>query len=480
VKLKPILLIISVTMIAMGDLMLIPAAVAWLTGMRDAEPFLASALIILPPALLIYALCRRARPTVLPRQAFLATTLVWIIAAAAGALPIALHEHATVTDAVFESMSGITTTGSTVLVGLDDMAPAILLWRSLLQWVGGLGFILMAVAILPLVGVGGMRLFRSESSDWSSKSLPRTRDIAIRIAALYGCVTAVCAAVYWGLGMSAFDAVNHAMTTLATGGYSTSDASFGKYDNNAMLWSGTIFMLLASLPFVAYLRALRVGASAVIGDDQVRFFLGMVLVAVSIATFVLIRDSEHDVSRALTLAAFNLVSTITTTGYASTDYTLWGPFFIAAFLFLMFTGGCSGSTSGSIKAFRLQIALQTLGIQIRKLVHPTGVFIARHNGDRVDPDVVSALIAFIFAVGVTVMILTLALTAMGLDLVTSLSGAATAITNVGPGLGDVIGPAGNFASLPDPAKWLLAAAMLLGRLELMTVIVLLSRPYWRA
>lgn len=479
-KAAPTLLIVSVTMIAMGDLMLIPAAVAWVLGTRDAEPFLTSALIILPPALAVYALCRRARPTILPRQAFFATTLVWIVAAGAGALPIALHEHTSATDAVFESMSGITTTGSTVLTGLDDMAAPILLWRSMLQWIGGLGFMLMAVAILPLVGVGGMRLFRSESSDWSAKSLPRTRDIAIQISALYGLLSVACALVYWGLGMTAFDAINHAMTTLATGGYSTSDSSLGRYDSNAMLWSSTLFMLLASLPFVAYLRALRVGPRAVTGDDQIRFFIGMVVLVVAVSTAVLAQQGAYDPGRAFTLAAFNLVSTITTTGYASTDYTLWGPFFVAAFLFLMFTGGCSGSTAGSIKAFRLQISLRLLDIQIRKLVHPTGVFVAKHNGDRVDADITGALVAFIFAVGMTVVIFTMALAAMGIDLLTALSGAATAVTNVGPGLGDVIGPAGNFSTLPDPAKWLLAVAMLLGRLELMTVIVLLSRPYWRA
>jgi trk system potassium uptake protein len=202
VKLAPTLLIVSVTMIAMGNLMLIPAAVAVIQGSRDAEPFLTSALVVLVPALITYALCRRARPTILPRQAFLATTLVWLVAATAGALPIALHEHTSVTDAVFESMSGITTTGSTVLVGLDDMAAPILLWRSLLQWVGGLGFMLMAIAILPLVGVGGMRLFRTESSDWSDKTLPRTRDIATQIAMLYVGLSGLCALVYWALGMT--------------------------------------------------------------------------------------------------------------------------------------------------------------------------------------------------------------------------------------------------------------------------------------
>jgi trk system potassium uptake protein TrkH len=296
---------------------------------------------------------------------------------------------------------------------------------------------------------------------------------------LYSGLSLLCTGAYWYFGMTPFDAVNHAMTTLSTGGYSTSDASMGKYDNLGVLWSSTLFMLLASLPFVVYLQALRSGMRAFLADDQVMFFLRLVVLVIVLCTAVLMARSDHDPLRALTLVAFNVVSTVTTTGFASADYTLWGPFFVAAFLFLMFTGGCSGSTAGSVKAFRIQIALKLLDQQVKKLVHPSGVFVAKLNHRRLDPEIHGALVAFLFAMGLTVMVLTMALGAMGLDLVTALSSAATAVTNVGPGLGPVVGPAGNFSSLPDAAKWLLAAAMLLGRLELMTVIVLFSRHYWR-
>lgn len=466
-------------MLAVGDLMLIPAAVGWFSRYHDAEPFLWSALIILVPAVVINRLARRPDVSILPRHAFLVTSVVWLIAAIAGALPFALHPGISITDAFFESMSGITTTGSTVLTDLDHRPTALLLWRSVLQWVGGLGFVMMAIAILPLVGVGGMRLYRSETSDWSDKSMPRTRDIAIQIFQLYASLTALCAACYWWFGMSAFDAVNHAMTTLATGGYSTSDLSMGKYPTPGILWTSTVFMLTASLPFVVLLQALRSGPRAILRDDQVRFFAGMVVTLVVVCTLVLIRQSDLGWAQALTQVAFNLVSVISTTGFASTDYTLWGPFFVAVFLFLMFTGGCSGSTAGSIKAFRIQIALRLLDLQVRKLVHPSGVFVAKLNDRRLDTDIIAALVGFLFVVGLTVMVLTLALAAMGLDLVTALSAVSTALTNVGPGLGEVIGPAGNFSTLPSAAKWLLAAAMLLGRLELMTVVVLFSRHYWR-
>lgn len=254
----------------------------------------------------------------------------------------------------------------------------------------------------------------------------------------------------------------------------------GKYDSTGMLWTSTAFMLAASLPFVLYLQALRGGAGVLLRDEQVRFFLGMVAIIVAVATLMLAARHDYDAWRALTIVAFNAVSTVTTTGYASTDYTLWGEFFVVAFLFLMFTGGCSGSTAGSIKAFRIQIALKLLNVQIKKLVHPNGVFVAKLNGQKLGTDVTNALVAFIFCVGITVIGVTLALAAMDLDLITALSSAATAVTNVGPGLGPIVGPAGNFSSLPDAAKWLLALAMLLGRLELMTVVVLMSRTYWRS
>jgi len=423
---------------------------------------------------------RGAHLNIAPREAFLITTLVWMTGAVAGAIPIALHEHTSIADAFFESMSGITTTGSTVFAGLDAMSPAFLLWRSLLQWIGGLGFTLMTIAILPLVGVGGMRLFRSESSDWSDKALPHTRDIAKTVGLIYLVLSVACASSYWIAGMSAFDAVNHAMATVSTGGYSTSDSSMGKFASPLIHWLAIIFMIGGSLPFLAYFHATKHGPAMLLRDEQIVAFLAILVAVIGVATAVLVGGTDFGAGEALTLVAFNVVSVVTTTGFATTDYTLWGPFFIVLFFFLMFLGGCSGSTSGSLKIFRVQIAFKLLGLQIRKLIHPRGVFIAKLNGRRLDDDILSAFVAFTFAMGITVIAVTLALAAMGLDLVTALSGAATAVTNVGPGVGDVIGPAGNFSTLPDGAKWLLALAMLLGRLELMTVLVLFSATYWRA
>jgi trk system potassium uptake protein TrkH len=330
-----------------------------------------------------------------------------------------------------------------------------------------------------MVGVGGMRLFRAETSDWSEKAMPRARDIALRIGLVYVALSCACALAYWAFGMSPFDAINHAMTTLSTGGYSTSDSSMGKYGSPAILWTSIAFMMLGALPFVLYLQSLRFGVLTLLEDEQVRFFVVMVLAIVVVGTMMHVPAPGSSTFEALTAVAFNAVSIITTTGYASADYMLWGDFFIAGFFFLMFTGGCSGSTSGSIKAFRVLIALRLLRVQVNKLVHPNGVFAVKLSGRRIHPEISNALVAFVFAVATTVTIVTIGLAAMGLDFVTALSSAATAVTNVGPGLGPIVGPAGNFSTLPDGAKWLLSVAMLLGRVELFTVIVLFSRAYWR-
>jgi trk system potassium uptake protein TrkH len=377
-------------------------------------------------------------------------------------------------------MSGLTTTGSTVFVGLDRMSPALLLWRSMLQWIGGLGFTLMAIAILPLVGVGGMRLFRSESSDWSDKALPHARDIAKTIALIYLGLSTLCTLAYWAAGMSLFDAINHAMATVSTGGFSTSDSSMGKFASPTILWISVIFMISGSLPFMGYYHALREGPMVLVRDEQIRTFGWILLAAIVPGAVILAATTDYGMADALTAVAFNAASVVTTTGFASTDYLLWGPFFVGFFYFLMFIGGCSGSTAGSVKVFRLQIAFKFLSVQVRKLVHPKGVFRAKLNGRRLDDDILSAFVAFAFAIGLTIVTVTMALAAMGIDLVTALSAATTAVTNVGPGIGPIVGPAGNFSTLPEMAKWLLAIAMLMGRLELMTVLVLFSRSYWRA
>ncbi len=417
--------------------------------------------------------------TLTPRQGFVLTTLLWIVIPGFAALPFAFADmELSYTDAFFESMSGLTTTGSTVIIGLDFAPPGVLIWRALLQWLGGIGVIAMAIAIMPILRIGGMQLFRMESSDSSEKVLPRATQLVAYIGFIYLGATAVCAAAYWSAGMSGFDAVAHAMTTIATGGFSSRDASFGHFQSVKIETIAVIFMLIGSMPFVLYLRALRGSPRPLLRDDQVRWFLLIVATVIIMMTFYL-HANERTLGDAFRLASFNVVSIITGTGYATADFSGWGPFALMCFLFLMFIGGCAGSTTCGIKIFRFQVLYATAVTQLRRLLRPHGVFIAYYNRKPIPEEVSASVMAFFFLYALSYVVIAIGLGLIGLDFVTATSGAATAISNVGPGLGHVIGPSGTFAALPDSAKWLLSAGMLLGRLELFTVLVLLAPSFWR-
>ncbi len=476
---KPIRLVVGLLLITLALLMTLPVLVNLGSGDPGTGEFLISAVITLILGALLALSGRSEQFQLHPRDAFLLTTYAWIGVCALGALPLLLIEHISYTDAFFETMSGITTTGSTVLSNLEQHPRAVLFWRSLLQWLGGIGFIVMAVALLPFLKIGGMRLFQSESSDWSDKALPRSGSIAKRICLIYVGLTGLCALFYLFGGMTPFEAINHAMTTLSTGGYSTSDQSMAHFTNPAIHWTGTAFMLLGGLPFVLYVKFLRGDRQALVRDTQVRFFIGLMLVVWTGFGLWLFAHSDYSLFQSLTLVAFNTTSVVTTTGFALGDYTLWGSFAVSSFFFLTFIGACSGSTAGGLKIFRLQIALKLLGLQLRQLAHPRAFFCQTYNGQEISTDILRSLIGFSFFYLILIAVLTLALAAIGLDSITALTGAATAVANVGPGMGEIIGPAGNFASLPDTAKWLLCLGMLMGRLEVVTVLVLLSPSFWR-
>jgi trk system potassium uptake protein TrkH len=417
------------------------------------------------------------------KQAFLLTAACWTVLPLFAAIPLVgiLHENGeplSFTDAVFETVSGITTTGSTVLIGLDDLPPGFLLWRSLLNWIGGIGIIVMAIVILPFLRIGGMQLFRSESSDQSEKIVPKAAHMVSWIIWVYMGLTLSCAVLYYMTGMSGFDAINHAMTTLATGGYSTHDASFS-YFGAAAQWVAITFMVAGALPFVAYVKLLQ-GRHRALGDDpQIRTFALFLVGVIFVGTLLHARSNDLDLASALTDVAFNVVSIVTTTGFASADYTLWGPGAVAGFFLLMFVGGCAGSTSGAIKIYRFQVLWITLRYQLMRLTSPNKVVLLRYGGKRMQDGLPLSVFAFISAFFASTALITLLLALMGLDFVTALTASATAITNVGPGLGDIIGPAGNFASLPDAAKWLLSFAMLLGRLEIFTLFMLFDPHFWQ-
>ena len=412
------------------------------------------------------------------RQAYVLTFLAWLAVPAFGALPLVFSElELSYTDAFFETMSGVTTTGSTVLVGLDTMPHSILLWRALMQWLGGVGIIVMAIAILPWLRSGGMQLFRAESSDRSDKPMPRLAAITAALCGVYVTASVVCAIAYHLAGMSVFDAIAHSMATLATGGFSTRDLSFIDYSVSAQ-WVGTVFMIVGALPFLLYVRAVR-GDWAILRDRQTQIMLLLLTAAVVALALWMHLHGGRPLAEALRLAAFNATSVMTTTGFASDDFNLWGSFAIGVFFYLMFIGGCTGSTSGAIKVFRFRVLFIVLRSYLSRRFMPHAVAHPSYDGKELSGDVVEGVMAFLAVYFLTVAIAALALGAFGLDWLTALSGAVQAIGNVGPGLGPIIGPAGNFASLPDGAKWILAFAMLLGRLELFTVLVLMTPGFWR-
>lgn len=472
--------IMAVLWLVLAMFMALPWIVLIIEKDPDAPAFGMSLLIILSATLITWLLTRRVSLELKPWQMFILTAGSWTSISCFASLPLILGApQLSVTNAVFESVSAITTTGSTILTGIEELSDGLKLWRGLMQWMGGIGIIVMGIAILPFLKVGGMRLFHTESSDWSDKVMPRTGGIAKATLTIYVALTLLAMLSYWVGGMLPLDAVVHGMTSLATGGFANSDASFGAYAEQPWLvWMGSLFMLSGALPFVLYIRFIRTSRSALWKDQQVRGLLKLLLAAILVlSTWRVLQGDDWFVS--LTHVTFNVISVVTTTGYASDDYTLWGSLPIAAFFYLTFMGGCSGSTSGGMKIFRFQIAMLMLRNQLRYLIHANGVFTTRYNQQPVTNDISRSVVAFSFFFFITIAVLALSLSALGLDLVTALSGAATAVANVGPGLGDTIGPAGNFATLPDAAKWLLCIGMLMGRLEILTVVVLLTPMFWR-
>lgn len=413
------------------------------------------------------------------RQAFLLTGSTWFVLALFSAIPFTLSTlNMSFTDAFFESMSGITTTGSTVIIGLDYAPPGILLWRAILQWLGGIGVIIMALSVLPFLQVGGMQIFRTELSE-DEKALPRTTQLASSIGLIYTALTIACMFLYMFFGMGTFDALAHALTTISTGGFSTYDNSMAHFETPSLDIIATLFMIMGGIPFVLYLKAVRGNIKPLLKDSQVRWFLGIILLSVIITVSFLTTQQHMHTGEAIRRAAFNIVSLITGTGYAHGDYGQWGAFVISLFFFLMVVGGCAGSTSCGIKIFRFQVFIAIIVIQIKKLIHPNGVFLAHFNNKPLPKDIPLSVMSFVFLYALSFAILAIALSYVGLDFMTAMSGAATAISNVGPGLGDIIGPAGTFNPLPDSAKWLLSLGMFLGRLEIVTVIVMLHPHFWR-
>lgn len=476
---SPVLRVLGALLIVFAGLMLAPLLVAPTPFKQPGSYFLLGALATSFFGLSLIALSPTAANFELNRrQGFLLTAAAWTVMPAFGALPL-MGVGLTFTDAYFESVSAMTTTGSTVMAGLDRTEPAILLWRAIMQGVGGVGVIVLGIIMMPFLRIGGMQLFQTESSDKSEKIVAKAFDLAAWIFAIYVFLTAMCAALYKAFGMSWFDAVAHAMPTVSTGGFSTHDASFAYFESPALMWVATIFMMAGAMPFVAFIRAARGKVLAFVTDIQLRGFVVFLVTTTLLVAVSRTVQAGVPLGESVTSAAFNIVSVVTTTGFASEDYQLWGPFAIGVFFILTFVGGCSGSTAGGVKIYRFQILARLAVAHLTRIISPNRVNPVLYHDRKVEDDVAFAILAFLIVMLFSLILSTFILSWLGLDLLTALTGSATAIANVGPGLGDVIGPAGNFASLPDAAKWVLAFMMILGRLEFFTILVLLTPAFWR-
>ena len=475
------MLVTGVLVATLGAAMLLPALVDLAADNDDWMIFATASMMTMLFGLGLFVANRGAPKGLSTRQAMLMTVIAWTALVAFGALPILWSGVVpSYTDAFFESMSGLTTTGATVITGLDTAPPGILFWRGLLQWLGGLGIIVMAIAVLPMLQIGGMQLFKAEAFDTAEKILPRATQISMSITLVFIAMTGICAVSYMAVGMAADDAVIHAMTTVATGGFSTKDSSIGFFQSPGVEWIAIIFMFLGSIPFLIYVQVLQGRFRTILVDDQVKAFTGFIAVCIVIGWVMAHFSESHRGLEALRHAAFNVISITTGTGYASTDYGLWGPHAVTFFFIIMFVGGCAGSTSCGIKIFRFQVLFEAVRQHISQVMYPHGVFRAHFNGKPIQDRVVASVMSFFFLFVASFVVLSILLRLSGMDTVTALSGAGTALSNVGPGLGDIIGPAGNFKSLSDTQKWLLAGGMLLGRLELFTVLVLFLPRFWRS
>ncbi|MBU2606381.1 MAG: TrkH family potassium uptake protein [Alphaproteobacteria bacterium] len=482
-QLRPIILAIGIMTILLGAAM-IPCALMDLADKRpEAHVFAVSSFGTIFIGTCLWVLARGGDQRTGQREAFLLTVMAWVFLPAMASIPF-LASGMSFTDAVFECISGMTTTGSTVLTGLDDLPRGLLLWRAILQWIGGIGIIVAAIAILPQLRVGGMQLFQLESSDISGKFLPRITDIAAYLGFTYLLISSLCALLYFLAGMSWFDAITHAMTTMSAGGYSTHDASFGYFNETPAAWIAAPFMMFAGLPFALLAMLVLQGRPLpLLKDPQPRFYFGLAAVLTLIVTVyyetAIDTDGTGTLLGNLKICLFNVVSVMTGTGYASAPYDTWGQPMLALFLCITFLGGCAGSAAGGLKMFRLEITAKALVAYSHKMTMPHRRTPVRYGGRTLDEDTLQSVMVFLFLFISTFMIAAALLSLCGLDALEAISASATSVSNVGPGLGPVIGPSGTFQTLPDAAKWICAIAMLLGRLEFISVFVVLTRRFWQ-
>lgn len=477
--LRPVGYVIGLLLAAFGASMLFPMALDMAAANGHWQAFLESAIVtVLAGGVLALACANGAGSSLTLQQSFVLTTGVWVALPLFGALPFMIGEPgAGFSDALFESMSGMTTTGSTVFTRLDDLPPGTNLWRGMLQWLGGLGIVIVALIFLPVMKVGGMQYFRSEGFDTLGKVLPRALDISTALIQIYIVLTVACALTYFALGMTAFEAVVHSLSTIATGGFSSSDQSFAKFSGPAE-YAASLFMVLAALPFIRYIQLTQGSVRPILRDPQVLAFLRWVFYAVGAVVVYRVAVQGATPGPALRETLFNVVSIFTGTGFGSADVTAWGHFTFVVLMIVGFIGGCTSSTGCSVKVFRYIVMFEAIKTQIRRLLSPNAILPVRLEGRTVGEDVINSVIVFFTLFVLTFGVLAVGLSMTGLQTRTALTAAWTAIANIGPAFGPEVGPSGSMEAFPAGAKWMMIAGMLLGRLELLSVYVLFSTRFW--
>jgi trk system potassium uptake protein TrkH len=474
---KTVFFTLGILQIILGIFMFIPIIFQFIYSEIDSSFFGASIVTIIFGTLFFLSNLDHDKKLTL-QQAFLLTALSWLSIAIFGSLPFIFSDlNFSFINAFFESMSGITTTGSTIISNLDEMPKGILLWRAILQWLGGIGIIIMAITLMPIMNVGGMQLFKISNNDSSEKILPKSKEIALRLIYIYTSLTLLCSLTYKFFGMNFFDSLTHSMTTIATGGFSNYNESIGFFDSVSIEISAMIFIILGSLPFIAYIKFISGDKKIIFNDVQIRTFFKIIISSIIILSLYLMISGSTELNFRSVL--FNIISILTGTGYVNAEFDTWGSFTLILFLGLMFIGGCAGSTTCGVKIFRIQILYLFVVNQLKKIIYPNGIFVLKYDQNPIDNKFISSIISFIYMYLVVFFILTALLSLTGLDFITSISGAATSISNVGPGLGSIIGPNGDFSTLPDSSKWILTFGMILGRLELFAILVLFLPSFWR-
>ena len=476
---KTVFFTLGILLIILGVAMIVPISFQLIYNEFDST-FIISGIITITFGILFFLSNIDHLKSINTQQAFLLTALSWLSIAIFGSLPFFFSELSlSITDSFFESMSGITTTGATILENIEKSPKGILIWRAMLQWLGGIGVILMAITLMPIMNIGGMQLLKVTSYDTSEKILPKSKEVSLRLITVYLSLTALCSVFYKIFGMNTFDSITHSMTTIATGGFSNYDQSIGYFNNPNIEIVSILFILLGSIPFILYIKFISNEKKIIFKDEQVKLFFKLTLISILILFFYLIIVNKNIYEIHIRSVIFNVVSILTGTGYVTKEFDQWGNFPLIFFLILMFIGGCAGSTTCGIKIFRVHILYYFIRNQLMKIIYPRAIINLKYNNNKVDDKLIASIISFIYLYILIFFVLASLLTLTGLDFITSISGAASSLSNVGPGLGSEIGPNSNYSSLPNESKWLLSIGMILGRLEIFALLIIFLPSFWR-